>query len=99
MGRCGHGKCCLSTHGGDRTVSPFLIKELPNVVWDAKKMNFSEEEAYNFCWPLSTGKHHGEYIVEEHAMLQKEELEEVIYFAVQEGASGVVWTILRKLGA
>ena len=65
------GKCTLSTHGGDRTVSPFLQKELPNVVWDARKMGFSEEEAYAFCWPLSTGRHHGEYIVEGHAMLQK----------------------------
>lgn len=65
------GKCCLSTHGGDRTVSPFLIKEFPNVVWDVRKMNFSEAEAYSFCWPLSTGTHHGSFLVEEHAMLQK----------------------------
>lgn len=35
------GKCTLSMHGGDRNVSPFLQKELPNVVWDARKMDFS----------------------------------------------------------
>ncbi|MBM3213218.1 hypothetical protein FJZ33_13445 [Candidatus Poribacteria bacterium] len=65
------GKCALSTHGGDRRVSPFLIKEYPNVIWDVKKMNFNEPEAYAFCWPLSTGMHQEKYIVEGHAMLQK----------------------------
>jgi len=71
------GKCCLSVHGGDKRVSPFLAKDFPGLMFDARKQKMSEEEAYKFCWTLSTRKFRktkefpSGYIVEGHAMLQK----------------------------
>ena len=50
------GKCTLSYHGGDSTMSPFIHKSFPGWDIDAPKQEFSEEAAYKFCWTLSTGK-------------------------------------------
>jgi len=71
------GKCTLSYHGGDSTVSPFIHKSFPGWDIDAQKQDFSEESAYKFCWTLSTGKWRqtdefpSGYIIEGHAYLQK----------------------------
>ena len=70
------GKCCLSVHGGDKRVSPFLAKDFPGLIFDVREQRVSEEEAYKFCWTLSTKtwretkEFPSGYIVEGHAMLQ-----------------------------
>ncbi|HIE50573.1 MAG TPA: epoxyqueuosine reductase [Armatimonadetes bacterium] len=71
------GKCCLSYHGLDKRVSPFLAKECPGFVFEVRQQKCAEEEAYKLCWPLSTGawrkseKFPSGYIVEGHARLQQ----------------------------
>lgn len=71
------GKCCLSYHGGDTRVSPFLHKSFPGLNFDAAEQNISEQAAYKLCWTISTGKSSkttefpSGYIVEGHAMIQK----------------------------
>ena len=71
------GKCCLSFHGGDSRLSPFIHKSFPGWNIDADEQDFSEDAAYKFCWTLSTGtwrktaEFPSGYIIEGHAMLQK----------------------------
>jgi len=69
------GKCTLSYHGGDSTVSPFIHKSFPGWNIDASKQNFTERGAYRFCWTLSTGKWAKEeespsgYVIEGHGII------------------------------
>lgn len=71
------GKCTLSYHGADARVSPYIHKSLPGWDFDITKQEMSEEAAYKFCWPLSTGQWRKSaefpsgYVIEGHAMLQK----------------------------
>jgi len=50
------GKCTLMYHGGDPRVSPFIPKAMPGYRFDVLAQKISEECAYKFCWPLSTGR-------------------------------------------
>ena len=69
------GKCTLSYHGGDATVSPFIHKSFPGWNIDASKQEFTERGAYRFCQTLSRGKWKVEdqspsgWVIEGHAML------------------------------
>lgn len=71
------GKCCLMYHGGDPRLSPFIHRDFPGWKFEVKEQKISEETAYKFCWPLSTGKWRiteefpSGYIIEGHALLQK----------------------------
>ena len=71
------GRCTLSYHGGDPTVSPFIHKTFPGYEFDAGKQDISEETAYKLCWPLSlndwrpTDEDPSGYLIEGHAMLKK----------------------------
>jgi len=47
------GRCTLSYHGGDATVSPFMHKSLPGYDFDASQQEISENTAYKICWPMS----------------------------------------------
>ncbi|HHX38545.1 MAG TPA: hypothetical protein GX715_01140 [Armatimonadetes bacterium] len=49
------GRCTLSFHGGDATVSPFLHKSFPGWEFDVSKQRVSEDRAYKICWPFSLG--------------------------------------------
>lgn len=49
------GRCTLCYHGGDPRVSPFIHKSLPGYEFDVRRQRMSEERAYSFCWPMSTG--------------------------------------------
>lgn len=70
------GKCTLMYHGGDPRVSPFLHKDMPGWKFDVEEQNVSEEAAYKFAWPLSTGRWRqteefpSGFVVEGHARLQ-----------------------------
>lgn len=69
------GRCTLSYHGGDPTVSPFIHKTFPGYDFDASKQNISEDQAYKMCWPFSRGawrkteEDDSGYIIEGHAKL------------------------------
>ncbi len=71
------GRCTLAYHGGDPRVSPFISKALPGYSFDANKQRVTEETAYKFCWPMSTGEwrksseHPSGYIIPGHAYIQK----------------------------
>jgi len=71
------GKCCLSYHGADKRVSPFLAKDCPGFIFDVRRQKVSEEEAYKICVTLSSGNWRrteefpSGYIIEGHAMLQR----------------------------
>jgi len=71
------GKCTLSYHGGDATVSPFIHKSFPGWNIDVTQQEMSEEAAYKFCWTLSTtpwretAEFPSGHIIEGHAQLQK----------------------------
>jgi len=47
------GRCTLSFHGGDPSMSPFLHKSLPGFRMDPREQDMSENAAYKICWPLS----------------------------------------------
>lgn len=71
------GKCTLMYHGGDPRVSPFLHKDMPGWKFEVEEQNISQETAYKFAWPLSTGRWRpteefpSGFVVEGHAWLQQ----------------------------
>ncbi len=71
------GKCTLSYHGGDPRLSPFIAKAFPGYQFDVTKQQLTEEAAYRFCWPMSTGTWRTSpetpsgYLIEGHAYIQK----------------------------
>jgi hypothetical protein len=71
------GRCVLAYHGGDPRVSPFIPKAFPGYHFDATKQRMSEEAAYKFAWPMSTGAWRptadfpSGYLIEGHAYLAK----------------------------
>ncbi len=46
------GRCTLSHHGFNNEVSPFHKKEFPNMQFDVRSSQMSEEEAYILCYSL-----------------------------------------------
>jgi len=71
------GKCALSYHGADSTMSPFIHKSLPGWNFDVSQQDLPEEAAYKIAWTLSTAKWRATkqfpsgYIIEGHAKLQE----------------------------
>jgi epoxyqueuosine reductase len=69
------GRCALSYHGGDSTMSPFIHKSFPGWNIDADEQKFTERAAYKFCWTLSNAKWSPNpefpegYVIEGHAKL------------------------------
>ena len=52
------GRCTLSHHGLNNECSPFLKKEFPNMAFDVRNSQMTEEEAYILCYSLA-GAHWG----------------------------------------
>lgn len=50
------GRCTLSYHGGDPSMSPFIHKCFPGWNMDVTQQDMTEEAAYKFCWTLSLGE-------------------------------------------
>jgi len=50
------GRCTLSHHGMNNECSPFLKKDFPNMAFDVRNTQMSEEEAYMLCYTLANGK-------------------------------------------
>ena len=47
------GRCTLTHHGLNNTISPFLKKDLPNFELDVSKAEMTEEEAYRLTYPVA----------------------------------------------
>ena len=47
------GRCTLSHHGMNNECSPFLKKEFPNMAFDVRNSQMTEEEAYILCYSLA----------------------------------------------
>ncbi len=50
------GRCTLTHHGMNNTISPFLKKAFPNLEFNAAESDVTEEEAYRMCYPLGRAK-------------------------------------------
>lgn len=50
------GKCTLTHHGLNNTISPFLKKDFPNFELCVQDNDITEEEAYRLAYPLSNAK-------------------------------------------
>lgn len=50
------GRCTLSHHGMNNECSPFLKKEFPNMAFDVRNSQMTEEEAYMLCYSLAGAK-------------------------------------------
>ncbi len=49
------GRCTLSHHGMNNECSPFLNKEFPNMAFNVRTSEMTEEEAYIFTYTLAKG--------------------------------------------
>ena len=49
------GRCTLSHHGMNNECSPFLKKEFPNMAFDVRNSEMTEEEAYILAYTLAGG--------------------------------------------
>lgn len=50
------GRCTLSHHGFNNECSPFHKKEFPNMAFDVRHTDMTEEEAYILCYSLANAK-------------------------------------------
>lgn len=50
------GRCTLSHHGFNNECSPFHKKEFPNMAFDVRSSDMTEEEAYILCYALAGAK-------------------------------------------
>lgn len=50
------GRCTLSHHGFNNECSPFHKKEFPNMAFDVRSSEMTEEEAYILCYSMAGAK-------------------------------------------
>ena len=50
------GRCTLSHHGFNNECSPFHKKEFPNMAFDVRNTEMTEEEAYILCYSMAGAK-------------------------------------------
>jgi len=50
------GRCTLSHHGFNNECSPFHKKEFPNMAFDVRNTDMTEEEAYILCYSMAFAK-------------------------------------------
>jgi len=50
------GRCTLSHHGFNNECSPFHKKEFPNMAFDVRNTEMTEEEAYILCYAMANAK-------------------------------------------
>ncbi|MDD4689575.1 MAG: hypothetical protein PHE51_07500 [Eubacteriales bacterium] len=50
------GRCTLTHHGMNNEISPFLKKSFPNMGFDVRNSQMTEEEAYRLCYPMATAQ-------------------------------------------
>jgi ferredoxin len=93
------GRCVLTHHGLNNTISPFLKKDLPNVELDVSKTEMTEEEAYRLAYPVA-GANWTESLYDEHGSAvvkyYKYVMDHTGYFAVC-GARGCIRACMDSL--
>ncbi|HAN20155.1 MAG: hypothetical protein A2Y15_03300 [Clostridiales bacterium GWF2_36_10] len=50
------GRCTLTHHGLNNEISPFLKKAFPNMAFDVRSSDMTEEEAYRLSYTVAGGK-------------------------------------------
>lgn len=50
------GRCTLTHHGFNNEISPFHKKSFPNMVFDVRNSDMTEEEAYRLCYSVAWAK-------------------------------------------
>lgn len=93
------GRCTLTHHGQNNTISPFHKKSFPNMAFDVSNSDMTEEEAYRMCYPLAQAKWPSSYsdsgddsVLEFYNYVMKH----VGYFAVC-GARGCIRACMNSL--
>jgi len=93
------GRCTLTHHGLNNTVSPFLKKDFPNLELDAANMNITEEEAYRLTYSIAGGGWQNSFYEENGGSIikyYKYILDHCGYFAVC-GAKGCIRACMVSL--
>ncbi len=89
------GRCTLSHHGFNNECSPFHKKEFPNMAFDVRNTEMTEEEAYVLCYTMADGKWGGK--PNKNALAYYKYLREHTgYFAVC-GAKGCIRACMNAL--
>jgi len=90
------GRCTLSHHGFNNECSPFHKKEFPNMAFDVRGSEMTEEEAYILCYSMAGAKWRRKpdtsAVMEYYSYI----LEHTGYFAVC-GARGCIRACMDKL--
>ncbi|MCK9478693.1 MAG: hypothetical protein M0R40_04230 [Firmicutes bacterium] len=93
------GRCTLTHHGFNNEISPFLKKSFPNMEFEVKNSNMSEEEAYRLCYPMAQAQwgatfndNNNKSVIEYYDYVMKH----VGYFAVC-GAKGCIRACMDSL--
>lgn len=93
------GRCTLTHHGLNNTISPFFKKDLPNLEYNVSESNVTEEEAYRLTYPIALGtwtKNHYEENSGSIIKYYKYILDHSGYFAVC-GARGCIRACMDSL--
>lgn len=93
------GRCTLTHHGFNNEISPFLKKAFPNMAFDVRNSQMTEEEAYRLCYPMAQAQwyvthseNNNKSVIEYYDYV----LKHVGYFAVC-GAKGCIRACMNSL--
>jgi len=90
------GRCTLTHHGFNNECSPFHKKEFPNMAFDVRNSEMTEEEAYILCYSMATAKWKRKPGNEQALEYYNYMLDHVGYFAIC-GAKGCIRACMDKL--
>jgi len=93
------GRCTLTHHGFNNEISPFLKKSFPNMAFDVRNSQMSEEEAYRLCYPMALAQWGPTYNDNQNRSVSEYYdyvLKHVGYFAVC-GARGCIRACMNSL--
>jgi ferredoxin len=92
------GRCTLTHQGQNNTISPFHKKAFPQMAFDVKNSDMTEEEAYRICYPMadatwnSYSENKSDAVLEYYHYVKKH----VSYFAIC-GARGCIRACMDML--
>jgi ferredoxin len=93
------GRCALTHHGFNNEISPFHKKSFPNMEFDVRNSDMTEEEAYRMCYPMAKAQWGTTYnennnnsVIEYYDYI----LKHVGYFAIC-GAKGCIRACMNSL--
>ena len=92
------GRCTLTHHGMNNTISPFLKKAFPGMAFDVCSSDMTQEEAYRISYPValatwtSFSENKSDAVVEYYRYI----MDHVGYFAIC-GARGCIRSCMDRL--